>query len=112
MRYTTLNGGKRVRPLLAFAAGELTAAPAERLEIVASVVELIHSYSPVSYTHLDVYKRQGAAWSDVLVREQRGTRRNRRQSRQRGVGPAPCRRLAGGAGRLKQSLYCNSAADA
>ena len=47
MRYTSLNGGKRVRPLLAFAAGELTAAPAERLEIVAGAVELIHSYSLV-----------------------------------------------------------------
>jgi hypothetical protein len=27
MRYATLGGGKRVRPLLAFAAGELTGAP-------------------------------------------------------------------------------------
>lgn len=47
MRYASLNGGKRIRPLLVFAAGELTAAPAERLEVVASAVELIHSYSLV-----------------------------------------------------------------
>lgn len=47
MRYATLNGGKRVRPLLAFAAGELTDSSAERLEIVASAVELIHAYSLV-----------------------------------------------------------------
>ncbi|WP_313953298.1 farnesyl diphosphate synthase [Accumulibacter sp.] len=47
MRYTSLNGGKRVRPLLAFAAGELTAATPQRLEVVASAIELIHSYSLV-----------------------------------------------------------------
>ena len=47
MRYSSLGGGKRVRPLLAFAAGELTGAPAERLEIAASAVELIHAYSLV-----------------------------------------------------------------
>ena len=35
MRYATLGGGKRVRPLLAFAAGELSGADAERLDIVA-----------------------------------------------------------------------------
>lgn len=47
MRYASLNGGKRVRPLLAFAAGELTNAPPERLEIVACAVEMIHVYSLV-----------------------------------------------------------------
>jgi farnesyl diphosphate synthase len=47
MRYATLEGGKRVRPLLAFAAGELAAAPAQRLEIVAAAVEMIHAYSLV-----------------------------------------------------------------
>src|SRR5512134_1373071 len=47
MRYATLEGGKRVRPLLAFAAGEVTGAPAERLEIAAAAVELIHAYSLV-----------------------------------------------------------------
>lgn len=47
MRYACLNGGKRVRPLFAFAAGELTGAPPERLEIVSSAIELIHAYSLV-----------------------------------------------------------------
>src|SRR5687768_10507797 len=47
MRYATLEGGKRARPLLAFAAGEVSAAPAERLEIAAAAVELIHAYSLV-----------------------------------------------------------------
>ena len=47
MRYASLGGGKRVRPLLAFAAGELTNSPPERLEIVSCAVELIHAYSLV-----------------------------------------------------------------
>jgi farnesyl diphosphate synthase len=47
MRYATLGGGKRVRPLLSFAAGEVTGAPSERLEIAAAAVELIHAYSLV-----------------------------------------------------------------
>ena len=47
MRYATLEGGKRVRPLLAFAAGELAGAPRERLEIVGVAVELMHAYSLV-----------------------------------------------------------------
>jgi farnesyl diphosphate synthase len=47
MRYAALGAGKRVRPLLAFAAGEVTEAPPERLEIAASAVELIHAYSLV-----------------------------------------------------------------
>ena len=47
MRYSTLGGGKRVRPLLAFAAGELTDADSARVNIVAAAVELIHAYSLV-----------------------------------------------------------------
>ncbi len=47
MRYATLEGGKRVRPLLVFAAGELVGADAARLDIAACAVELIHSYSLV-----------------------------------------------------------------
>ena len=47
MRYSALGGGKRVRPLLAFAAGELTGATAETLEVVACAVEMIHAYSLV-----------------------------------------------------------------
>ncbi len=45
MRYATLGGGKRVRPMLAFAAGALTDAAPERLRIAASAVEVIHAYS-------------------------------------------------------------------
>ena len=45
MRYATLGGGKRVRPMLAFAAGRVSAADPERLKIVAAVVEIIHAYS-------------------------------------------------------------------
>jgi len=47
MRYSVLGGGKRVRPLLSFAAGELAAAEVERVTIVAAAVELIHAYSLV-----------------------------------------------------------------
>jgi farnesyl diphosphate synthase len=47
MRYAVLGGGKRVRPLLGFAAGEVTGAPPERLEVAASAVELVHAYSLV-----------------------------------------------------------------
>jgi len=47
MRYAVLEGGKRVRPLLTFAAGELTGAGIERVEIAAAAVELIHAYSLV-----------------------------------------------------------------
>ena len=45
MRYATLGGGKRVRPLLAFAAGELTGATPNTLDTVACAVEMIHAYS-------------------------------------------------------------------
>jgi len=47
MRYAVLEGGKRVRPLLTFAAGELAGARPERLEVAAAAVELIHAYSLV-----------------------------------------------------------------
>jgi farnesyl diphosphate synthase len=47
MRYATLEGGKRVRPLLCFGAGELTGAAPERLEVAACAVEMIHAYSLV-----------------------------------------------------------------
>ncbi|ALQ51007.1 polyprenyl synthetase family protein [Nitrosomonas ureae] len=47
MRYSVLGGGKRVRPLLSFAAGELVAADLERITVVAAAVELIHAYSLV-----------------------------------------------------------------
>src|SRR5579859_3643291 len=45
MRYSTLGGGKRVRAMLVFAAGEMTEAPPERLRVAAAAVEMIHAYS-------------------------------------------------------------------
>jgi farnesyl diphosphate synthase len=47
MRYSVLDGGKRVRPLLAFAAGELAGADVTRVNYAAAAVELIHAYSLV-----------------------------------------------------------------
>jgi len=47
MRYAVLEGGKRVRPLLTFAAGEVSGARPDRLEVAASAVELVHAYSLV-----------------------------------------------------------------
>ncbi len=52
MRYAVLGGGKRVRPLLVFAAGEAAAAEAVhadplRLEVAACALECIHAYSLV-----------------------------------------------------------------
>jgi len=47
MRYAVLGGGKRVRPLLAFAAGELAGADPERAAVAGAAVELIHAYSLV-----------------------------------------------------------------
>jgi farnesyl diphosphate synthase len=47
MRYACLGGGKRVRPLLVFAGGEVSGAPPEKLEIAACAVEMIHIYSLV-----------------------------------------------------------------
>jgi len=47
MRYATLGGGKRIRPLLCHAAGESCDAPGEALDAAACAVELIHAYSLV-----------------------------------------------------------------
>jgi farnesyl diphosphate synthase len=47
MRYSVLDGGKRVRPLLVFAAGELAGANIGNLNYAAAAVELIHAYSLV-----------------------------------------------------------------
>jgi farnesyl diphosphate synthase len=47
MHYATLDGGKRVRPLLVFAAGELFGAAPQALARAASAVEMIHAYSLV-----------------------------------------------------------------
>ncbi len=51
MRYVTLGGGKRVRPMLAFAAGEAVGADQTPLTAAACAVELIHVYS---LTHDDL----------------------------------------------------------
>lgn len=47
MRYASLGGGKRVRPLLCHAAGSIFGAEAATLDIPAMAVELIHAYSLV-----------------------------------------------------------------
>ena len=47
MHYAVLDGGKRVRPLLVFAAGELFDASKDGLERAACAVEMIHAYSLV-----------------------------------------------------------------
>jgi farnesyl diphosphate synthase len=47
MRYSTLGGGKRMRPLLCHAAGEALGADPQTLDVAACAVELIHAYSLV-----------------------------------------------------------------
>jgi len=47
MRYAVLDGGKRVRPLLVFAAGDLFGADPAALARAAAAVEMIHAYSLV-----------------------------------------------------------------
>jgi geranylgeranyl pyrophosphate synthase len=47
MRYAVLGGGKRLRPVLAFAAARACGAAPERALPVAAAVELVHAYSLV-----------------------------------------------------------------
>ena len=47
MRYAVLGGGKRIRPLLACAAGEVANAPLDRVLSAGAAVEIIHAYSLV-----------------------------------------------------------------
>ncbi len=47
MRYSSLGGGKRMRPLLCHAAGEALGADPQRVDVAACAVELIHAYSLV-----------------------------------------------------------------
>lgn len=47
MRYSVLGGGKRLRPLLVYAAGRCTGAAVEQLDAPAVAVEMIHAYSLV-----------------------------------------------------------------
>jgi farnesyl diphosphate synthase len=47
MRYAVLNGGKRVRPLLVYAAGEFGGAADSVLDPIAASIEFVHAYSLV-----------------------------------------------------------------
>jgi farnesyl diphosphate synthase len=47
MRYAALDGGKRVRPLLVYAAGRLFDAPLHLLTRAAAALEMVHAYSLV-----------------------------------------------------------------
>ena len=47
MRHGVLNGGKRMRPLLAYATGSAFGADSARLDAAAVAVELVHCYSLV-----------------------------------------------------------------
>ena len=47
MRYAVFNGGKRVRPLLVYAAGECLDVPESLLDSPAASIELIHAFSLV-----------------------------------------------------------------
>ncbi|MGH8458821.1 MAG: polyprenyl synthetase family protein, partial [Nevskiales bacterium] len=47
MRYSVLGGGKRMRPTLLYATGEVLHIPPERLDGPAAAVEMIHAYSLV-----------------------------------------------------------------
>ncbi len=47
MRYAVLGGGKRMRPLLAYAAGEVTGANPDVVDAAAAAVEFVHAYSLV-----------------------------------------------------------------
>ena len=45
MRYAVLGAGKRVRPLLCYATGELCGLADESVDTMAAAVELVHAYS-------------------------------------------------------------------
>ena len=45
MRYSTLNGGKRIRAMLVYATGHLLEQPNQVLNDIACAIELIHAYS-------------------------------------------------------------------
>ena len=47
MHYAVLNGGKRIRPVLTYAAGHAVGVPLASLDAAACAVELIHAYSLV-----------------------------------------------------------------
>jgi len=45
MQYSALLGGKRLRPCLVYAIGEMLGANIERLDVAAAAIECIHAYS-------------------------------------------------------------------
>lgn len=45
--YVLFSGGKRIRPLLVYACGELFALPLASLDIMAAAIEMMHTYSLV-----------------------------------------------------------------
>lgn len=45
MRYASLGGGKRIRPLLVYATGHALGIPKDKLDVPAAAVEFIHAYS-------------------------------------------------------------------
>jgi len=47
MRYASLDGGKRVRPVLVYATGSALGVPLEQLDAPACAIEFIHAYSLV-----------------------------------------------------------------
>jgi len=47
MRYAVTNGGKRVRPVLAYATGRALGIPLNRIDIPACALEMMHAYSLV-----------------------------------------------------------------
>jgi geranylgeranyl pyrophosphate synthase len=47
IRYSVLEGGKRIRPLLAYATGELLGLQPEQVDPIAVAIELVHAYSLV-----------------------------------------------------------------
>lgn len=47
IHYTALGEGKRIRPLLMYATGEVLGLPSEALDYPAAAIELIHTYSLV-----------------------------------------------------------------
>lgn len=47
MRYAVTNGGKRVRPILAYATGTALGIPLERVDVPACALEMMHAYSLV-----------------------------------------------------------------
>ncbi len=47
MAYSVLGSGKRIRPLLAYASGQLCGLPVENVDAIAASVELVHAYSLV-----------------------------------------------------------------